>query len=598
MTNWKKRYLASQVRWAAVASHAPQRGLVSTNQHGSYQLYAWDIPTNGLRQITHDPTGVANGDISADGQWVYYHQDQGGNEIGHYMRLPWAGGPAENITPALPPYSSWNLTSSADGCWLGFSAADSEGFRVWLLPSDLSQPPRPLFHSPHLTFGPQFSADGQLAYLLTSLEGNLDMALLALDTETGAEVGRVWDGAGTNMEFGPSHPVPGQAWLAVTSNAEGIERPFLWNPLTAERREILLGDLPGAISIWAWAADGSAVLLGQLHAAQQTLYRYDLADDTLHPLTEAPAGVFSGWRMRWTAEDELILTGQDAEHPAQLLALDGRTGALRRVLIPSGEVPAGRPWRSVSLRGAKGEMVQGWLMVPEGAGPFPTILHTHGGPTAVMLAYFFPEAQAWVDHGYAFFTLNYHGSTTFGKAFEQAIWGHLGDLEVADMAASQAWLVEQGVAHPNQIFVAGGSYGGYLTLHALGKRPELWAGGVATVAIADWGLMYEDQAENLRGYQRALFGGTPQETAEATRLSSPITYAEQVRAPILVIQGRNDTRCPARQMAAYEQRLRELGLPIEVHWFEAGHGAIPQTMQIEHQQLALDFVRGVLDARP
>ena len=101
-----------------------------------------------------------------------------------------------------------------------------------------------------------------------------------------------------------------------------------------------------------------------------------------------------------------------------------------------------------------------------------------------------------------------------------------------------------------------------------------------------------------RGYQRALFRGTPDETPEATSASPPITYAQDIRAPILVIQGRNDTRCPARQMEAYEEKLNRLGKTIQVHWFEAGHGSRKQEQQIEHQELMMRFALDVLQPSP
>jgi dipeptidyl aminopeptidase/acylaminoacyl peptidase len=211
-----------------------------------------------------------------------------------------------------------------------------------------------------------------------------------------------------------------------------------------------------------------------------------------------------------------------------------------------------------------------------------------------MSEFYFPAAQAWLDHGFAVLAINYHGSTTFGKAFEKSIWGNLGDLEVADMAAAYRWLVDSEIAVPDAVLLTGGSYGGYLTLQALGRRPDLWAGGMAAVAIADWRMMYEDQADTLRGYQRALFGGTPDETPEVTAASSPITYAENIKAPVLVIQGRNDTRCPSRQMEAYEAKLTALGKSIQVHWFDAGHGSREQEQQIEHQELMMRFAYRVL----
>jgi len=165
---------------------------------------------------------------------------------------------------------------------------------------------------------------------------------------------------------------------------------------------------------------------------------------------------------------------------------------------------------------------------------------------------------------------------------------------VQDMAATYRWLVDNNIAKPDQVLLTGVSYGGYLTLQAIGRCPDLWAGGMAEVAIADWKTLYEDSADAMRGVQRAFFGGAPDEVPEATRKSSPITYAEQIKAPIFVIQGENDTRCPARQMKLYEEKLRSLDKQIEVHWFNAGHGSRAQEQQIKHQELMLNFAYRVL----
>jgi pimeloyl-ACP methyl ester carboxylesterase len=100
--------------------------------------------------------------------------------------------------------------------------------------------------------------------------------------------------------------------------------------------------------------------------------------------------------------------------------------------------------------------------------------------------------------------------------------------------------------------------------------------------------------KTLRGYQRGLFGGAPEDVPEATRASSPITYADQVRAPVLVIQGSNDTRCPARQMRGYEDKMKSLGKNIKIEWFDAGHGSRAQEQDIQHQEMMLRFAYQVL----
>ena len=158
------------------------------------------------------------------------------------------------------------------------------------------------------------------------------------------------------------------------------------------------------------------------------------------------------------------------------------------------------------------------------------------------------------------------------------------------------WLVENQIAIPNQILLTGWSYGGYLTLLGLGKHPDLWAGGMAGIAIADWSVQYEDSAETLRGYQKALFMGTPQEKPEQYAKSSPITYAENVSAPVLIIQGRNDTRTPARPVELYEAKMKALGKSIEVIWFDSGHAGSGSDMEqsIRFQEEMMKFAFRVM----
>ena len=94
---------------------------------------------------------------------------------------------------------------------------------------------------------------------------------------------------------------------------------------------------------------------------------------------------------------------------------------MKRTGLAAASAPSGRPWSSVSFPSTNGANIQAWVATPEGDGPFPTILHIHGGPTAVTTEAYSPEAQAYLDHGFAFLSINYRGSTTFGKDFEQAI---------------------------------------------------------------------------------------------------------------------------------------------------------------------------------
>ncbi|MDX1415491.1 MAG: prolyl oligopeptidase family serine peptidase [Candidatus Promineifilaceae bacterium] len=587
--SWKRRYRAQSLLWATTANLNPDRGLVCTNLDGIFQLYAWDVPSGDLRKLTDQPTGVTGGLLAADGQYVYYLHDEGGNEIGHYWRVPFAGGERQDITPDLLPYNSFQISQSFKGNLLGTRIADSEGQKLIAFAPGAT--PRQVYKGQDLFFGPSLSYAGEIGVIATTEgTGSVDTRLAAIDLKQGEPLADMWDGEGTSHRLGDFAPRAGDFRLLSTTSQSGYDRPLIWNPKSGERFHLPVDDIPGEITPLLWSRDAQRVLLVQLYEACTQLYLHDLQSGTTTPCRH-PEGVVGHWpgAARYTADDRILFTWQDPAHPPRLLALDGRTGEDLGPVLAAGDVPPGRPWQSVSFPSENGTEIQAWLAVPEGKGPFPTVLHTHGGPTAVMSAYYSPESQAWLDHGCAFFSINYHGSTTFGKSFEKSILGLLGELEVQDMASGYRWLVAQEIAPPDGVYLAGDSYGGYLTLHALARRPNLWAAGMAGIAIADWALLYEDQNETLRSYQRILFGGTPAEKPEAHAKSSPLTFAQDIQAPILVIQGSNDTRCPARQMKMFEERLRSLGKPIEVHWFEAGHGSLAQELQIDHQELKLRF---------
>lgn len=595
---WKARYRAPWIAYTKLAKAAPERGMAVSNRSGTYQLYAWDVPAGELRQLTSRPTGQASGTISPEGRYIYYLDDKAGNEIGHYVRVPFEGGEPEDITPEMPLYSSWVLEVAHSGRDLGLMIANANGFHSYLL--DLGTDgsigvPRHLYTGKKLAFGPYLSATADIAVLATTERSEMQhFNLLALDTSSGEAMGELWDGADTSLQPSDFSPVAGDPRILATSNRSGDNRPLIWNPRTGERTDLDLGDLAGEVLPLDWSHDGKRVLLCAFNGAVQQLYVYDIEDARLTRLSH-PGGTYAPNGTYFGPDGEIFAQWQDSIHPPQVIALDAETGEQTRVVLSAGDVPPGHAWKSISFTSSDGQEIQGWLGLPDGDGPYPTILHTHGGPEAVTTEQFSPMSQAWLDHGFAFLSINYRGSTTFGREFQQKIWGGPGHWEIEDMAAAYNWLVNNGVAHSGQVFLTGGSYGGYLTLLGLGKRPELWAGGMGQVAIADWTMLYEDEAETIRGYQRALFGGTPEEKAEAYAAGSPITYVEQVRAPLLVIQGRNDTRCPDRQMEVYEARMKALGKPIQVHWFDAGHGSYVMEQQIEHMELMLKFAYEVLE---
>lgn len=603
---WKQRFRITRVMSSQIATKNPSRGLVVSNQSGVFQLYAWDVNTGELRQLTDRPAGTTFGGLSPDGNTIYYFDDEGGNEIGYFVQLPFeATTDTEpvNITPELPPYATFSLSQSLNGAVLSFTAGHGGHFDIYTLSRQSDHTwgrPQLLYRTQRFTVGATLSHDGDYAVIATSeRKQSYDFSLMAFNIASDSSQQTVHiieedDGSIRPVSFAP---VADDTRLLCYTDVTGFDRPMIWDVKTGDRTDIPLQDITGNITPWGWSPDGQKILLRHEYQAKHQLYLYDLERSTLSKLNHPDGTYYGGYFVpgqEAPSTDEIHLIMQDSVQPERVVALDAITGTLKSLVFSGGDVPAGRKWRSVNFPSTGGVDIHAWLATPEGDGSFPAILHTHGGPTSVQTEQFMPLAQAFLDHGFAFLSVNYRGSTTFGREFESAIRGILGHREVDDMAAGHRWLVENNIAEAHSVLLMGGSYGGYLTLQALGRRPDLWAGGMAEVAIADWRLMYEDQAETLRGYQQALFGGTPDELPEQTRASSPITYAYAVEAPVLIIQGYNDTRCPARQMEAYEARLKSAGKDITVHWFDAGHIAGVTEQRIAHAELMLQFAYRVL----
>jgi dipeptidyl aminopeptidase/acylaminoacyl peptidase len=585
---WKARFRLPVIRSLQVAARAPECGLVASNVSGTFQLHAWDVSSGRLRTLTNRPTGVIAGLLASNGRFVYYHDDAGGNELGHFVRIPFEGGPPESITPGVPPYPTFGLAISGEGNRLGFITADDNGYHLHVIEvgeGGALGPPQRIHSSARFLIGPVFSHDGAIAVVAASAGAkSLQFGLVALDTASGRLIDEVTDGDG-RLGAVAFAPFPGDGRLVAYSNRTGVGRPLVLDIVRGTRTDITLDGLEGEVYPADWSPDGRQVLLVQLARAVQRLHVHDVAEGTLTPLNH-PNGTYS--HAYFAPDGTIHVLWEDSTHPPQVIALDAATGVPARTLLPAPDVARCRPWRSVRFASTDQQQIQGWLAVPDGAGPFPTILHVHGGPEAAMTEVFLPSSQSWLDHGFAFLTINYRGSTTFGRAFLEQIWGNIGRWEVEDMVTAREWLVKERIADPARVLVTGWSYGGYLTLLALGTRPDLWAGGMAGIAIADCAIAHEDTTETLRGWRAARFGGTPEEVPERYAASSPITYAQHVKAPVMIIQGRSDTRTPPRSVEAYEAKMKALGKTIEVHWFDGGHGSL---IVEQHESLPVGSAR-------
>lgn len=581
---WRERFTAPRLHAIRVGPADRTAGAAVMIDDNGAQLHAWDVTTGATRPVPIPPAVIRIAWwLGHDGRYAYVVSDEGGNEMGHLTAVDLRdGGRAVDLTPDVPPYMCRGVGISRSGAGLVFAAANHDGYRLYHLadPTAADPAPRMLAHSRNPAFNCLLSADGEIGTVdeLRHDQQRPRRVVQALRVSDGTAMGTFSAAANSHASGALFSPRAGDPTAVVTTDESGVGRPVLWRVDDDSRRALRLPQLTGEVSALDWSDDGRFLLLCHSWRASQELLRYDLATDRTEPL-DLPRGSY---------HDDLVPAGgcQFGPDGAVLAAVDSMAAPMRvyrqqpggrpePILVSA--APPGVPVRSVDIPSSDGTLVQGWLGVPPGAGPgpHPAVIRVHGGPHWVERDIYDPRWLTWLDNGYAYLGLNFRGSTTFGREYLEAIWGNIGHWEIEDMVAAWHWLVAQGVADPDRVMLTGGSYGGFLTLYALGVRPELWAGGIASLAIADWRLTYEDANPSNRDFAAspARFGGTPEEQPDAYRRSSPINYLTEVRVPLLVRQARNDSRAPAGQMQAYEREANRLGKQVTVLWHDGGHEA-------------------------
>lgn len=575
---WVARFTAARVSLPDWADDAPARCLYVSNATGTFELVAWDRSTGSHRQVTDRPQGTHDGALTPDGEAIWWFDDTDGDELGVWRRQPFAGGGDTEAAPGLEPAYSAGLALGHTISVVG--SATDDGTAVHLLRD--GRPPEELYRSEDDAEVVDLSRDESLVCLSHSEHGDSRHPALRVVRLDGMTVADLWDGPGKGLDGVGFAPVFGDPRVLVVHERHGRPMPLVWDCMTGDVEEVAL-DLPGDVAV-DWYDDGAALLVEHDHRARAELYRYDLATGTLTGL-DTPAGTVTGASAR--PDGTVELSWSSAAEPPVVMAVGGAV-----VLAPPGpRPPASVPVHDVDTDGPGGR-VHALLSLPvAGSAPYPAVFVLHGGPTWHDSDAFAADVAAWVDAGLAVVRVNYRGSTGYGSGWRDALEGRPGLTELEDVAAVRRRLVADGVVDPARCAVTGGSWGGYLTLLALGTQPDAWACGVAAVPVADYVAAYEDEMEPLRAFDRSLFGGSPAEVPEVYRASSPLTYVEQVRAPVLVLAGANDPRCPIRQIERYLARLAELGTPHEVYRFDAGHGSLVVAERVRQMRAELEFVR-------
>ncbi len=574
-----------------------------SNISGQFNL--WRVPVEGgwPDQLTAfaDETVRFISVSPADGR-IALGADTDGDEFHQIYLLDPDGGWPEKITDdaQVQHYIGGNAWSP-DGTKLLYSAnaRTPTDMEVWIRDLDSGET-RPVFGEGMYAFPGGWSPDGSKVLTL-DFRHNSDTSMYLVDVETG-DTRELTPHDEDALFFPGPWAADGSGFYLIT-DAGSEFRGLAYYDLEAGTYDWVDGEPTADVEDITGSADNRHLAWIVNEGGWDRLRVRDLETGTDLPDPDIPKGA----RPHLTGFEPPPALSPDGSAAAVILAgprrppevwtvetATGRGGALTESRIGGLREDDLVDVDLVSYPSFDGRDIPAWLYRPDTSERVPVVIAIHGGPEAQERPVYQPLYQYLLSRGIAVLATNIRGSTGYGKSYQRLIqrdWGG-GDLKDWDHAVK--WLKEQDWVDADRIGVYGGSYGGFAVLSCVTRLPDHWAAAVDIFGPS-----------NLITFARAVpptwkrmmkrFVGDPDEDAELLTERSPLTYIENVQAPLLVIQGATDPRVVKPESDQLVEKLRSMGRTVEYEVFDdEGHGFTKRPNELKAMRLSADWLERYL----
>jgi dipeptidyl aminopeptidase/acylaminoacyl peptidase len=459
----------------------------------------------------------------------------------------------KHITTGTPPGRlNDNPIWSHDGKWIAYTQEQAKGTDSNIFVAEVATGQSSTL-TPHegeqIYRANDFSPDGK-HLLLTSNAANgydnvglLDMATKKISWLTKDK----WEIDGGQFS-------PDGERVTWTANVEGNTDIYLYDLVTAKTTALPLpkgvNELAGEHS--SFSKDGAHLLYNHNGAtAPGDLWVYQLAAGRSHQVTQS---LVAGVRSEDMVEPFLV------HYPSR----DGKWTISAFVYVP-------------------------YNMVRNGLNA--AIVYVHGGPASQSVNSFNRFIQHMVNQGYMVIAPNYRGSTGYGKDFQKANLFDMGGGDLQDVLAAADFIKQTGYLDPKKVVLMGGSYGGYLTMMGVTKAPDVWAAGVPIVPFVNWFTEIQNEDPVLQQSDLATMGD-PEKNKALFQDRSPIFFVDQIKAPLFLLAGGNDPRCPAEESQQVIDAIKKHGGVVEFKVYaNEGHGFARVENQIDAYQRVSGFLK-------
>jgi len=562
----------------------------------------WLVPAEGgwPTQLTVSDQRQTYPAWSPDGKWIAYQSDYDGDEQWDVFLVSPKTGQVVNVTKTRE-VSEENPVWSPDGRYLAYMVKPktSSVYEIDVFDTVLREVKHITANTPadKLNTNPIWSKDGKfIAYTQEEAKGT-NSNIFVVNVATG-NAALLTPHAGEKL-YVANDLSPDGKMLLITANAvNGYQNAALldittkkitW--LTQEKWEVSGGN---------FSPDGKRITFRANVDGYSYLYVHDIASEetTDLPLKKG-VNSFGGAESAFSRDGKKLLYYHNgANAPGDAWTYDIATGKSTQVThsLMAG-VPADHMVEPflVHYPSRDGKWtISAWVYVTRNMqrnGQNAAIVYIHGGPKSQSVDSFNRFIQHIVNRGYMVIAPNYRGSTGYGKSFEDANLFDMGGGDLQDVLAAADFLKQTGYPDPKKIVAMGGSYGGYMTMMAVTKAPDVWAAGVPIVPFVNWFTEIENEDPVLQQSDLATMGD-PKKNPDFFRDRSPFFFVDQIKAPLLLLAGGHDPRCPKEETIQVADAIKKHGGVADYKIYEnEGHGFAKVENQIDAYQRVTNFLK-------
>jgi dipeptidyl aminopeptidase/acylaminoacyl peptidase len=569
----------------------------STNTSGQFNLWRQSIDGGYPRQLTvFDNEAVRSIAWSPDGNEILFTSDSHGDEFYAPKVIGRDGGAVQELTnePGVQ-YFLGDTPYSKDGRWISYGGNDREPTEQDIIIQDVATgEERRLMTGADGAVGPSsFSPDGRY---LTGNRGrsNTDVEAILIDLESGETNVLALGEPDTIFVPGPWLPDSSGFWILSNKGREFIgaaiydlaTREFRWDITPDWDLEHFTISDNGSLLVWVINENGRSVMKAR-----------DLTSGADVPLPAIPLGVIGTVTVAPDGSSIALLLARPS-HSNEVFVVDlkrqetrqlthGMLGGIDESTLIEPEL--------ITYPTFDGKQIPAWLYRPKGDGPFPVVLSIHGGPEAQEQATYNYGGlyQYLLSRGIGVLAPNVRGSTGYGISYQKLIHRDWGGDELKDFEAAAKYLQSLPWVKADKLAVYGGSFGGFATLSCVSRLPQYWAAAVDIVGPSNLVTFAKAVPPTWRAIMKSWVGD-PETEVEFLMSRSPITFVDQIRAPLFVIQGANDPRVVKAESDQIVERLRARGVDVRYDVYEdEGHGFTKRSNMLK----AMGDIAGFLEEK-